>query len=248
MHDAHFHMTDELFASMKMHRMMGIANAENKEEYARLQIQQREYSFSVSVGVHPWHASMEALTAMEPLLFDPAVGLIGEIGLDNVWCETDMDVQREVFTRQLAIASKLKKPAILHTKGMEAEIASMISKYPNRYLVHWYSCTSHLLDYLDLDCYFTVGPSVGLDASVTRVALEAPLERLLLETDGISAVKWVAEAYPEALSIADAKKKCLHAQTLDRSLHVIAKLRGLDPKDLEARLDTNFKQFLSPFK
>ena len=54
-------------------------------------------------GLHPWKADLQALRDMEPWL--SRTKIIGEIGLDSVWCQVDMDVQREVFERQLEIAS-----------------------------------------------------------------------------------------------------------------------------------------------
>ena len=53
-------------------------------------------------GLHPWKADLAAFEAMEPWL--ERTEIIGEIGLDSVWCQVDMDVQREVFRRQLSLA------------------------------------------------------------------------------------------------------------------------------------------------
>ena len=44
-------------------------------------------------GLHPWKADLGALAALEPWL--ERAGIIGEIGLDSVWCQVDMDVQRQ---------------------------------------------------------------------------------------------------------------------------------------------------------
>ena len=58
-----------------------------------------------------------------------ACDFIGEIGMDNVWCQVPESVQRSVFARQLEIAEELHKPVLLHTKGMEREIARMLEGF-----------------------------------------------------------------------------------------------------------------------
>ena len=80
-------------------------------------------------GLHPWKASLEGLTAMEPWLKQARI--IGEIGLDSVWCQVDETVQRQVFERQLALAFAGGKPVVLHVKGREWEAAELIRRYPN---------------------------------------------------------------------------------------------------------------------
>ena len=60
-------------------------------------------------------------------------------------------------------------------------------------VVHWYSCMEHLERYLDLDSWFTVGPGVFNDPAVREVARRALEGRVLVETDGLSAVAWALE-------------------------------------------------------
>ena len=56
-------------------------------------------------------------------------------------------------------------------------------------MVHWYSADHDLDGYLDLDCYFSVGPDVIWNPAVQQVAKRVPENRILLETDGMEAVK-----------------------------------------------------------
>lgn len=88
--------------------------------------------------------------------------VIGEIGMDSVWCDIPLDIQRAVFVQQLKIAGKLNKPVILHTKGQEREIAELIQDFPGKVCVHWYSGDIETLEkFIQKDCYFTLGPDVG---------------------------------------------------------------------------------------
>ena len=228
--DGHLHVTEELLPYLRGVRC--IANADCAGEYAWLR-QAAGPELVVSAGVHPWKADVTPWAEMEPVLREAAV--IGEIGLDSVWCTVDLDVQRAVFRRQLALAAELGKPVILHTKGMEREILETIREYPNRYLVHWYACGDWLQEYIDCGCWFTVGPDVGLDGDVAALARTVPLEKLLIESDGVDGIGWgqgrelTASEYPEAM---------------EQHLRAVAELRGMEPQALLRQMERNLEQFL----
>ena len=107
-------------------------------------------------------------------------------------------MQREVFERQLEIASEGGKPVVLHVKGMEREAAERDpAGIPAGTWVHWYSDLEWLDLYLEQDCYFSVGPDVAVNPAVQQVARRADLSRLLVETDGFGAVRWaLGEDFP----------------------------------------------------
>ncbi len=125
-----------------------------------------------TAGLHPWYADQYTVQDMEPYIRRCPV--VGEIGMDSVWCQVPLPVQERVFREQLAMACSLKKPVVLHTKGQEKAIASILKEYPNRYLVHWYSCEEYLEEYLALDCYFSVGPDAWWNPAVAQAARRAP--------------------------------------------------------------------------
>ena len=226
--DGHVHVTAELLPYLRDVRC--IANADCKEEYAFLKSSGLPL---ISAGVHPWKADVTPWAEMEPILRE--VPVIGEIGLDSEWCSVDMEVQRAVFGRQLVLAMELGKPVILHTKGMEREILETIRQIPNRYLVHWYACGEWLQEYIDLGCWFTVGPDVGIDKDVERLARTVPIDKLLIESDGIEGIAWgqscelTAADYPEAM---------------ERHLETVARLRGMDADDLLRQMERNLDAFL----
>lgn len=233
MYDAHFHMSIPLFDEMKKKGINGIASSCFPEEFHSLKKMQEEYSFLISYGIHPWYAAHLDVEKVKPYL--DQVNFIGEIGLDNVWCNTDLNCQKEVFDAQLRYAMDTHKPVILHVKGMEKEVLTFLRKYPNRYLVHWYSCFEYLQEYIDLGCYFTIGPSVDSDSAVQNVAQNIPLDRMLIESDGIGAVAWAKNCDEIEVDYIDA---------LRDSLRKIASIRGVDEKFLETQLDLNFRKFI----
>ena len=191
--DAHLHLSEEtetlLTKPEKVHAVISCSS--DKDAQAAAALADKYPKIHYSCGVHPWQASEEVWQEMQPWL--EKADIIGEIGLDSVWCEVDMDVQRAIFERQLAYAAEHHKPVVLHTKGMEAECLEMIRRYPNTYMVHWYSTKELLQDYIDLGCYMSVGPFPTKDPAVREVAVKCPLDHLLVETDGLDVLQWASE-------------------------------------------------------
>lgn len=217
-----------------------------------LELRQRE-NFLSSFGIHPWYGDLYFPEGMEEYV--KKCDAVGEIGMDNVWCQVDLSIQKKVFEKQLLLAADLHKPVILHTKGQERTVASMLRGFPEKVCVHWYSGSERDLEaYLERDCYFTLGPDVALfcrgnledfsdekqkEAQVRmRMLREIPKNRLFLETDGISAAAWAVGE--ESLPL----EKLGHV--LRENLFAAASFKGVCPKELEAQFLDNLREFLLP--
>lgn len=192
--DAHLHITQKdvengMLRMMDKSDYYGLTSGTNPPECARIaMLAQRQKRIIPTYGLHPWYADRYELKDM--MLYLKSCSIIGEIGMDSVWCNTDLDTQRRVFLAQMDLAQERRCPVILHTKGQEKEIGEIISDYSMPIIVHWYSSSAHLDMYLEQDCYFTVGPDVLQNETVQNVIKAAPLNRLLVETDGTAAVEW----------------------------------------------------------
>ena len=188
----------------------------------------------VSCGVHPWQAERVTLDDMRPFIRQCAA--LGEIGLDSVWTDADMDVQRRVFIEQLELAEALRLPVILHTKGMEGEVARILRRYTVPKLVHWYSCERYLEDYLEQGCYFTVGPDYESNPAVQAVLRRVPLDRVMTETDGLDALAWALNR-PVA---ADEIEAALRGE-----LRAVAAVHGISEAVAARQICDNLDRFLS---
>ncbi|HHU16914.1 MAG TPA: TatD family hydrolase, partial [Clostridiales bacterium] len=182
-------------------------------------------------GLHPWYADQYDLKDMMTYLINCSV--IGEIGMDSVWCNTDLDTQQRVFIAQLDIAQQIGCPVMLHTKGMEKEIGEIIANYTMPVIVHWYSSLEHLGLYLKRDCYFTVGPDVSKNEAVQQAVKSVPLDRLFVETDGTAAVEWATgkPASPKDLP-----------EILLSSVSYISKIKGIDIDIVQKEIAKNFER------
>lgn len=232
--DAHCHLNGsaELAALQRDEHILSIINCQSPAEWTLNQKLVAPHQ-PLSFGIHPWEATQLHWAEVTPCL--EATAIVGEIGMDSVWTDVNLLEQARLFEAQLRFAHDHRKPVILHTKGCERAVLTRIQKYPNRYLVHWYAANEYQADYIRLDCYFSIGPDVLTDPAVTQLAKTVPLNRLLIETDGLDAIAW---AQHRQITIQD------YPKILQQSLRIVANLRGIAPQELETIVYQNLQRFL----
>ena len=145
-----------------------------------------------ALGLHPGllHQATSPLERQIQFLedhLDQAVA-IGEVGLDyhkRALSGTSKDRQHIVFSMLLSLGQKHRKPVVIHSryawrdsftlaKGAGVELA----------VFHWYTGPSNVLkDILDAGYFVSATLAAEYHAEHRRAVKEAPLERLLLETD-----------------------------------------------------------------
>ena len=162
-----------------------------------------------AVGVHPHDAKTltgETLKELRALAIHPQVVAIGEIGLDFFRDLSPRDKQHQAFQQQLALASKIGKPVIIHDRDAHAEVMATLRRWacPERSRrvedSHQPSAMSHqpvgvlhcfsgdlamAQEAIELGFYISIaGPVTFKNAQGLReLVRQLPLEKLLVETD-----------------------------------------------------------------
>ena len=99
--DAHAHIGDEAEIAarhaQRVHTALCGTDPENAKAVEALC--QKEPLFTAHYGLHPWKTARYTVREMETWLARCRV--IGEIGLDSVWCDVPAADQRAAFIRQL---------------------------------------------------------------------------------------------------------------------------------------------------
>lgn len=142
-------------------------------------------------GVHPHNARLwdDAKDELVELLERPETCCLGEIGLDYHYDLSPRDVQRDVFAKQLHMASDLGLPVSLHLREAHADALEILHREGTPEagcIVHCFNLGSEdLAPFLELGCYIAFGGPLTFKKSwYTRLAaLDVPLDRLLTETD-----------------------------------------------------------------
>jgi TatD DNase family protein len=143
-----------------------------------------------AVGVHPNSAeqwSAETQRGLEAQLDSGDAVAVGEIGLDFFRTHADPDQQRAAFVTQLDLARAARLPIIIHQRQAEAELLETLGPYaPLRGVLHCFSGdAAFAARCLELGLHLGVGgvATYPKSGAVREALAQAPLERLLLETD-----------------------------------------------------------------
>lgn len=162
---------------------------------------QHDHLFA-SVGVHPHHAPGEFdLAQLKTLARSNKVIAIGECGLDyhiyqkSKYQETEISTelknkQKTLFGQQIQLAKELKLPLIIHNREAGNDTLDAInhfSKDNHQYPAGVFHCISGgkklLKQILALGFYIGVDANITYSQEVQVLTAEAPLDKILLETD-----------------------------------------------------------------
>ncbi len=118
---------------------------------------------------------------------DKVVG-IGEIGLDYYWDTSFTALQKQIFIKQIEIANELKLPIAVHDREAHKDTFDIITKYNkgSDVLLHCFSGSVEFArECIKAGFYLALGGVVTFKNAkkMKEVAIDMPLERLMLETD-----------------------------------------------------------------
>lgn len=182
-------------------------------------------------GIHPWRAYEYQGKLKDLIPYIEESELIGEIGLDFFWIEDSKTykAQRRIFNFILEESIKRNKVISIHTKGAEKEIYNILKKYNySNVIIHWYSGDFETLDNLiKLGCYFTVSVDIGYSKLTEEMLIKIPIDRLLVETDGPTALEWVNGEYGYPKVIIDVMKS-------------VSKIKKISIEELSKIIEKNF--------
>lgn len=157
-----------------------------------LEIAEQHETIYAAVGWHPVDAvdmTDEDLDWIEALSAHPKVVALGETGLDYHWDKSPKDVQKEVFRKQIALAKKVNIPIIIHNREATEDILKVLQEEDAKEvggIMHCYNdSAAYVQTILDMNFYISLGgPVTFKNATLPKdVAIEVPLNRLLVETD-----------------------------------------------------------------
>lgn len=145
-----------------------------------------------AVGVHPdevGELNEESFQWLREQFGRKKIVAVGEIGLDYYWDKEDHELQKEWFVRQLHLAGELHLPVIVHSREAAHDTMEILKKESDPeapVVVHCYSYSVEMArEYLKMGYYLGIGGVLTFKNAkkLKEVVREAPMERLLLETD-----------------------------------------------------------------
>ncbi|MBK0010193.1 MULTISPECIES: TatD family hydrolase [Priestia] len=145
-----------------------------------------------SVGWHPVDAidmTDEHLAWIEELAQHPKVVALGEMGLDYHWDKSPKEVQKDVFRRQIRLARKVKLPIIIHNRDATEDVVTILKEEHVEEVGGIMHCFTGSIEVakqcMDMNMYISFGGPVTFKNAKKpkEVAVELPLDKLLIETD-----------------------------------------------------------------
>ena len=143
------------------------------------------------VGIYPSEAktyTQDVEDKMIELSQNNKVVAIGEIGLDYYWDKSFVELQKEVFIKQIKLANKLNLPIVVHDREAHKDCFDIIKEHnkDSKVLFHCFSGSVEFMrECVKQDWYIALGGVVTFKNAVKMkdVAREIPLNKLVLETD-----------------------------------------------------------------
>jgi TatD DNase family protein len=144
------------------------------------------------MGLHPTSVDRSYATQLkqiEKMLASRTYCGIGEIGIDLYWDKQYLKEQKQVFEEQLRWSSHMQLPVSIHTRNAFDEVFDSIHKVGNESLkgvFHCFSGTAADLDEIMRLSNFKIGINGSItykNSSLPEILRQAPLDKLLLETD-----------------------------------------------------------------
>ncbi|NND68652.1 MAG: TatD family hydrolase [Halioglobus sp.] len=144
-------------------------------------------------GIHPHEA--EAYTddvevRIRANAADERILAIGEIGLDYYYDHADRAVQKEVFDRQLALATELDLPVVIHSRDADDDTRAILANHSGtlsrRGVIHSFTSSRALAQFCLAEGFmlgFNGIATFNRAENVREVIAITPPEQLLLETD-----------------------------------------------------------------
>jgi TatD DNase family protein len=198
--DSHCHLADPAYdpdrgAVLERAWAAGVAGVvvigETQSSAERaLELARNDSRLVCTAGVHPhdahaWNADSE--NRLRRLVDDPHIVAVGETGLDYHYDHSPRPAQRLAFESQLAVAKEAGKPAVIHAREADEDVAAILDNHPQvTVILHSFSSGMRLLraglvhrHYVSFSGMVTF-KNWRLDEAIH----ETPLDRLLLETDG----------------------------------------------------------------
>lgn len=152
-----------------------------------------------AVGVHPYHCNDFDLSVLETYAKDDKCVAVGECGLDYYRLKSDFNfddereankkLQKDIFLAQIDLASRLKKPLIVHIRDANEDSYEILKANSDKLVggvLHCFNASRLLLGLKDFGFSFGIGGVLTFKnaRNLVEILPEIPIDKILIETDG----------------------------------------------------------------
>lgn len=174
-----------------------------------------------SIGIHPWKIDLNRVEADLKIIEDKLKSVnclaVGECGLDKR-IETSLEIQTQVFEKQLILAQKHNKPVILHCVAAFQQIIEIKNRLQITVpmIIHGFSKNLQIAkQLLNNGFYLSFGKYLIQNLDLETVFKNIPNDRFFLETDSSN-------------------------YTIEEIYALASKYKNIEIKQLKAIINSNF--------
>ncbi len=138
-----------------------------------------------SVGIHPWRigTSEPDYSKIYELANKPNILAIGEIGIDRS-INTNIELQKQVFLKQLQLAKEINLPVIIHCVRAYSDFQQIINSYPYTYIFHGFNANLTIANYfISNGGYLSFGKQLLTNKKLQNAFKELSVYNIFFETD-----------------------------------------------------------------
>jgi TatD DNase family protein len=223
------------------------------EAQKSLEIAEKYEDVYATAGLYPRDSKSEAnlsldqkLAIIEELAMNLKIVAIGECGLDfspvhEDEIETSRDEQFERFEKQIALAQKLNKPLIIHSRNAIEDTLEITNKYKGTLKAVWH-CFSESKEVAEkaldagLNISFTGNITYPKNIELREAVKYVPLDRIMIETDC---------PYLTPSNARKAKVKVNTPQYVKMVAEEIASIKGISLDEVAEQTTSNALKFYS---
>lgn len=143
-----------------------------------------------AIGIHPHEADnfdSDSLSRLKELSAQKKVVAIGETGLDYYRGFSSVSKQKELFLALIGLAKEMSLPLVIHSRNAQEDVLRILKQeMPLRGVIHCFAGDENFLkECLAIGFYvsFTCNLTYKKAENLRLLAKQAPLEKILLETD-----------------------------------------------------------------
>lgn len=197
--DTHAHLiydnvkTEEIIENMIADKLEKIIAVGVKVDDSILsqQLSEKNENIYCVVGIHPECASEttdEDIKKIDELASKDKVIGIGEIGLDYHYTQDNIEKQKDIFIKQIKLASKHNLPICIHTRDAKEDTYEILKNYKdylkNGGVMHCYSYDNEFAKkFIELGFYISFAGNFTYKKNVSELIKDLPIDRILVETD-----------------------------------------------------------------
>ena len=199
---------------------------------AALELAERHEEVFAALGIDPHQATdheASRIGELRELLDHERVVAVGETGLDYFRDGSARDRQRRLFDAELALASEVGKPVVIHTREADRDTADVLAGFTGTVVMHCFSSPGLLATVLERGYYVSFAGNVTYPKAndLRSAAAQVPGERILAETDSPYLAPQLRRGRPN------------EPANVMLTVATLAEVRREDADELGAQIDAN---------